>query len=146
MYYRYANVNELRRWHHLNKISADARDFVREGEFCQVAVSKPAHYQYGAWRVDIMLSEKASQLSTACFRFPALPHRIFYAEKDGPDTRRLILDEKGSESGFQYVVIECEFDVYSDGKFEDLNPTSMTAIAGAVAETIDEYVRDNLKD
>lgn len=40
---------------------------------------------------------------------------------------------------------ECQFDVYSDGKFEDLNPTSVTAVAGAVVGTIDEYFRDNLK-
>lgn len=57
-----------------------------------------------------------------------------------------LLDEKGSEPGFQFVDGECQFDVYSDGKFEDLNPTSMIAVAGAIADTVDEYVRDNLKD
>ena len=146
-YYRYyANVNELRRLHHLDEISADARDFERDGEFCQVAVTKPAHYQYGAWRVDILLSEKAAQLPPACLRFPTLPHRIFLADKDGLYTCQALFDEKGSELGFQFVAGECKFDVYSDGQFEDFNPTAMTAVAGAIANTVDEYVRNNLKD
>ncbi|MFJ5317512.1 hypothetical protein [Pectobacterium versatile] len=103
-YYRYYDgINELRRMNHLENIQADENDFVWDGEFCQIAVKKPANYQYGTWCVEVLLSEEAITIPSVCLRFPRLPHRLFLAASDGPYTCEAISEEAGSERGVQCV-------------------------------------------
>lgn len=145
-YYKYYNnINEIRALKSMPTIPADKNDVTHEGEFCSVTVSKPAHYDYGAWQAVITLNQNiakaVNQDAKVGLCFPKVPARLFTIGK-GSNYRHVAYREgKEPESGFTFIDSRSEIDIYSNGCSEDNNPTSLNSVAKALAEVTDEHVK-----
>jgi hypothetical protein len=120
-------------------------EFVRKNERASdrvdVRIERPSAYEHGAWRITVALN--SPQFGTwqgvpVTFAIPTLPHRNIVVSD--PEYRAAVLDMDS-----QRPVIGGKFhdglwraDVYSNGVFEDDNPTSIDAIKDAIAKQIEE--------
>ncbi len=142
-YSYYENVNQLRSMRDMGSIQAKKNDFTHEGKLCSLEVTKPATYQFGAWRVDISLKEGVKVTDPSVLtglHYPRLPHRLVIADRDEP-YRSVASGEEDNEPGFMFVDGVCKLDVYSNGKQEELNPTPMWKVAEALAGEIDARLK-----
>lgn len=143
-YIYYDHVNELRKMHHMDILIADKNDFTLEGEFCEVEVFKPAHYQYGAWRAVITpVVALTPEIQGALMElpFPHLPHRLIIADISEPYTCPTTDDNGVLLPGFRFYEGKCELDFYTNGNPESFNPTSPSDVAQALANTTDARLR-----
>ncbi|WP_171455223.1 hypothetical protein [Serratia marcescens] len=142
-YSYYEHVNQLRCMRGMSSIQAEKNDFTHEGRLCRLNVTKPASYQYGAWRVSISLKDGVNVTEPDVLtglHYPRLPHRLVIADRDEPYCS-VASGEEDSEPGFRFVDGVCELDVYSNGKPERSNPTPMTKVAEALAAEIDARLK-----
>ncbi|ENT6814895.1 hypothetical protein ACFF2W_004413 [Enterobacter kobei] len=139
-YIFYQHINEIREMRHLDALAADKNDFILEGEFCEVAVFKPAHYQYGAWRAVITpvipLTPEAHEALTG-MNFPRLPHRLIVADTTEPYLSPATDINGTVVPGFRFNEGKCELDIYSNGMTESFNPTSPSDVAQELAKITD---------
>lgn len=141
-YAYYSQVNALREMRGLSRIRADKDEFTHAGKWCQVNVSKPEHYQYGAWRVVITLTAEPNRITDpgvlSGLRFPKLPKRLIVADAKEPYGCATEGDAGEYEPGFAFVDGECRLDVYSNGEHEVFNPTGMREVAAALGQVTDD--------
>ena len=143
-YYRYyTNINQLREMRHLEPVAPEKNGVRYDGKYCQVVITKPDGYQYGAWHAVITLNDgvtDAHRMLTV-LPFPELPNRLFVVE-DWENYGSAVIRGEGEHAlGFKFAGTLCELDVYSNGCPEDFNPSRLGEVARMLADVVDERLQ-----
>jgi len=146
-YYQFYNhVNELRRLRHLDLLTA--WDYPEVRAFGTVRLYKPEEYQFGAWRIEIILNEEpaahATQEALKGLRFPKLPQRLFITSPEEGYGCAAINYQGEYEPGFRFINGRSELDLYSSGVCEDSNQTQLKGVVTKLADGIEEHFREHM--
>lgn len=109
---------------------------------CTISVSQPDNYQYGAWKVEIVLTDQAKEENEFLpydYLIPKLENRLI--NMDSQYSRAAFNKESGEyEIMMRFVDGVAKAHVYTNGIHEDENSTSLDEVCNAISLSIKKAI------